>query len=48
MGGRCREPRRRIGARDVLVDVASEAGLDRGGALAALSDPAIGARVVGP
>lgn len=37
--------RRRIGARDVLVDVASEAGLDRAGALAALSDPAIGARV---
>ena len=37
--------RRRIGARDVLLDVAEEVGLDRAGALAALSDPAIGARV---
>lgn len=37
--------RRRIGARDVLLDVAEEAGLDRAGALAALSDPAIAARV---
>lgn len=37
--------RRRIGARDVLLDVAEEVGLDRDGALAALSDPAIGARV---
>ncbi|MFN4112913.1 MAG: DsbA family oxidoreductase [Sphingomonadaceae bacterium] len=37
--------RRRIGARDVLLDVAEEVGLDRAGSLAALSDPAIGARV---
>lgn len=37
--------RRRIGARDVLLDVAEATGLDRAGALAALSDPAIGARV---
>ena len=37
--------RRRIGAREVLLDVAEEVGLDRAGALAALSDPAIGARV---
>lgn len=37
--------RRRIGARDVLLDVAEEVGLDRFGSLAALSDPAIGARV---
>ena len=37
--------RRRIGARDVLLDVAEEVGLDRAGALAALSDPAIGALV---
>ena len=37
--------RRRIGERDVLLAVAEEVGLDRAGALAALSDPAIGARV---
>ena len=37
--------RRRIGARDVLLEVAGEVGLDRAGALAALSDPAVGARV---
>jgi predicted DsbA family dithiol-disulfide isomerase len=37
--------RRRIGERDVLLAVAHEVGLDRAGALSALSDPAIGARV---
>ena len=37
--------RRRIGERDVLLAVAEEVGLDRAGALAALSDTAIGARV---
>lgn len=37
--------RRRIGERDVLLAVAKEVGLERAGALAALSDPAIGARV---
>lgn len=39
------EHRRRVGERDVLLQIASEAGLDRGKALAALSDTQIGARV---
>lgn len=37
--------RRNIAARDVLVDVAESVGLDRAGALAAPTDPAIAARV---
>ncbi len=37
--------RRNIGARDVLLDVAESVGLDRAGALAALTDPEIAARV---
>lgn len=37
--------RRNVGARDVLLDVAESVGLDRAGALAALTDPAIAARV---
>ena len=37
--------RRNIGARDVLLDVAQGVGLDRTGALAALTDPDIAARV---
>ena len=37
--------RRNIGSRDVLLDVAREVGLDREGALAALSEPELAARV---
>lgn len=37
--------RRNIGARDVLLDVAESVGLDRAGALAALTDPDIAAHV---
>jgi predicted DsbA family dithiol-disulfide isomerase len=37
--------RRNVGARDVLIDVAESVGLDRAGALAALTDPEIAARV---
>lgn len=37
--------RRNIGARDVLLDVAESVGLDRAGALSALTDPDIAARV---
>lgn len=37
--------RRNVSQRDVLLDVAQGVGLDRAGALAALSDPAIAARV---
>jgi predicted DsbA family dithiol-disulfide isomerase len=35
------QQRRRIGERDVLLDIAEEAGLDRGEAQAALDDPAL-------
>ncbi|UIP07993.1 DsbA family oxidoreductase [Erythrobacter sp. SDW2] len=37
--------RRNIGARDVLLDVAQSVGLERAGALAALTDPEIATRV---